>query len=132
MTYHSRVEANGTMELLFVPHRTRDTTRRAFRFFVRITILSKSEIEPVVSIRSVREISVCFENKCELGLYRHTKIKRICIETIHILFVFVPEARLELARIIHPRDFKSLVSTNSTTRAFDLYTFEVTPGFEPG
>ena len=30
---------------------------------------------------------------------------------------FVPGARLELARIIHPRDFKSLVSTNSTTRA---------------
>ena len=33
----------------------------------------------------------------------------------------VPGARLELARIIHPRDFKSLVSTDSTTRALYFY-----------
>ncbi len=47
------------------------------------------------------------------------------------VFYFVPEARLELARIMHPRDFKSLVSTNSTTRARNI-SLEVAPGFEPG
>lgn len=31
----------------------------------------------------------------------------------------VPEAGLEPARAIGPRDFKSLVSTNSTTPAFE-------------
>ena len=32
-------------------------------------------------------------------------------------FLFVPEAGLEPARLYRPRDFKSLVSTNSTTQA---------------
>lgn len=32
----------------------------------------------------------------------------------------VPGAGLEPARVIHPRDFKSLVSTNFTTRALNL------------
>ncbi len=42
----------------------------------------------------------------------------------------VPEAGLEPARTKSPRDFKSLVSTNSTTPANIL--LEATPGFEPG
>ena len=57
----------------------------------------------------------------------------------------VPEAGLEPARACHPRDFKSLVSTCSTTPAFlntrtaelsrtifFLSQLEATPGFEPG
>ena len=34
----------------------------------------------------------------------------------------VPEARIELARSITPRDFKSLASTYSATRAFVLFS----------
>ena len=41
----------------------------------------------------------------------------------------VPGDGLEPSRIIHPRDFKSLVSTNSTTRATKL--IEASAGFEP-
>ena len=49
----------------------------------------------------------------------------------------VPEAGLEPARTKSPRDFKSLVSTNSTTPAYNKHKFrkkimEATPGFEPG
>ena len=48
----------------------------------------------------------------------------------------VPEAGLEPARNKVPRDFKSLVSTNSTTPAYNKHKFqknmEATPGFEPG
>ena len=36
----------------------------------------------------------------------------------------VPEARIELARSITPRDFKSLASTYSATRAFCEYWIE--------
>ena len=42
----------------------------------------------------------------------------------------VSEAGLEPARAYHPRDFKSLVSTCSTTPAGNK--MEATPGFEPG
>ena len=35
--------------------------------------------------------------------------------------LLVPRARLELARAQGPRDFKSLVSTNSTTKAGWLF-----------
>ena len=41
----------------------------------------------------------------------------------------VPGDGLEPSRIIHPRDFKSLVSTNSTTRASNYV--EASAGFEP-
>ncbi len=42
----------------------------------------------------------------------------------------VPRAGLEPARVVHPRDFKSLASTNSATPA-TIYV-EAAPGFEPG
>ena len=43
-----------------------------------------------------------------------------CKQTIYRGFR-VPEAGLEPARLYRPRDFKSLVSTNSTTQALSLY-----------
>ncbi len=49
----------------------------------------------------------------------------------------VPGDGLEPSRIIHPRDFKSLVSTNSTTRAkknlpiIAERRLEASAGFEP-
>ena len=44
----------------------------------------------------------------------------------------VPEAGLEPARKQYPRDFKSLVSTNSTTRAFKFYIERFTFAFGAG
>ncbi len=48
--------------------------------------------------------------------------------SVKMALFMVPEAGLEPARNKIPRDFKSLVSTNSTTPA----NLEATPGFEPG
>ena len=48
------------------------------------------------------------------------KRKRVFAEQLSsakTLYSMVPRARLELARAQGPRDFKSLVSTNSTTKA---------------
>ena len=48
----------------------------------------------------------------------------------------MPGAGLEPARATNPRDFKSLASTNSATRAIKLIRrfipIKAAPGFEPG
>ena|GEM_PF-3228688 len=52
-------------------------------------------------------------------------------QPLRAVLYMVPEAGLEPARVIRPRDFKSLVSTCSTTPA-NIANLEATPGFEPG
>ena len=44
------------------------------------------------------------------------------------ILISVPEAGLEPARLIQPTDFKSVMSTNSITRAVLI---EASAGFEP-